>query len=445
MLSVQTNMPAGNTSRQLGIIARDNVKSTEKLSSGYRINRAADDASGLAISERMRRQIRGLTQAASNAQDGISMVQAAEGALNEVHDMLHRANELAVKAATGTLTDDDRDLVDMEVQQIKKEIDNTAEHTVFNEISLFPNDGPVPLLMSSETYYYDLTYNLADGTFSINQTNSSLADGVTGRAAVNPTPSGGALADVIATEFIPKAAAQILDAFPSIKNDIGSGTLSIAIKVQKIDGRDKQLAQAYFTYNRNGGRPKILELRIDSQDFTLADAQGTGGRAEVLQSTIAHELMHSFMQYSMTDGMSGRKGGKFPEWFTEGTAQLAGGGFPTNWNNALISYAGQLTDESDSSQDANIISYLKRYTPDNRPYGHGYLAAAYAGWLANGGGDVTSANIAAGMDKIFADLINGSTVNQAISKYTGLTETQLKNRIASGSAAEAVRLRLSTH
>lgn len=439
MLSVQTNMPAGNASRQFGIITGKNAKSTEKLSSGYRINRAADDAAGLAISERMRRQIRGLTQAASNAQDGISMLQSAEGALNEVHDMLHRANELAVKAATGTLTDDDRAMIDMEVQQVKQEIDDTAEHTVFNEIRLFPDDGPLPSLMPSEIYYYDLTYNLADGTFSIDQTNSSLAGGVTGRAAVNPTPSGGALADVIATEFIPKAAAQILDAFPSIKNDIGSGTLGIAIKVQKIDGRDKQLAQAYFTYSRNGGRPKILELRIDNQDFTLADAQGTGGRAEVLQSTIAHELMHSFMQYSMTDGMSGRKGSRFPEWFTEGTAQLSGGGFPTNWNNALISYARQLADENDSSQDANIISYLKRYTPDNRPYGHGYLAAAYAGWLANGGGDVTSANIAAGMDKIFADLINGSTVNQAISKYTGLTETQLKNRITSGSAVEFVR------
>lgn len=441
MLSVQTNMLAENANRLLGINTKKNAKSTEKLSSGYRINRAADDAAGLAISERMRRQIRGLTQAANNAQDGISMVQIGEGALNEVHDMLHRANELAVKAATGTLTDDDRALIDMEVQQIKKEIDNTAEHTVFNEIRLFPDDGHIPSLMPSEIYYYDLTYNPADGTFSIDSAVSNLsgADGVTGRAAVNPTASGGALASLIATEFIPKAADQILNAFPSIKNNIGSETLNIAIKVQSIDGRDKQLAQAYFTFNKSGGRPITLELRIDTKDFTLADAQGTGSRSEVLQSTIAHELMHSFMQYTMTDGMSGRKGSKYSTWFTEGTAQLAGGGFPTNWNNTLISYARQLTDENDSSQDANMISYLKKYTPDNRPYGHGYLAAAYAGWLANGGGDVTSANIAAGMDKIFNDLMNGSTVSEAISKHTGLTEQQLKSRISSGSAVEFVR------
>ncbi|MDE6389050.1 MAG: hypothetical protein K2L82_14715 [Lachnospiraceae bacterium] len=153
--------------------------------------------------------------------------------------------------------------------------------------------------------------------------------------------------------------------------------------------------------------------------------------------------MHTFMQYSMTDGMSGRNGSstKFPEWFTEGTAQLAGGGFPTNWNNTLIAYAKNLTDEDDSSQDANMKAYLKKYTPANRPYGHGYLAAAYAGWLANGGGDVTSDNIAAGMDKIFADLINGSSLNAAIQKHTGLSASTLTSRITSGSggALEFVR------
>lgn len=452
MLSVKTNIQAWNAERQFGTVSKKNAKSTEKLSSGYRINRAADDAAGLAISERMRRQIRGLTQASNNAQDGISMVQTAEGALNEVHDMLHRANELSVKAATGTLTDADRALIDLEVQQIKKEIDKTAENTVFNEIRLFPEDGLTPSAMQSEVYYYDLTYNPADGTFSVASTDGSLlsvdgmagrAAGATGRAAVNPTPSGGALANLLATDLIPKAAQQIIDAFPSIKNDIGSVTLNLAVKVQKIDGKDKTLAQAYFTFSKSGGRPKILELRVDNQDFTLADAQGTGNRAEVLQSTIAHELMHTFMQYSMTDGMSGRKGSgtKYPEWFTEGTAQLAGGGFPTNWNNTLIAYAKNLTDENDSSQDANMKAYLKKYTPANRPYGHGYLAAAYAGWLANGGGDVTSDNIAAGMDKIFADLINGSSLNAAIQKHTGVSASTLTGRITSGSggALEFVR------
>ena len=134
MLSVQNNMLAANASRQLGITTKDHAKRTEKLSSGYRINRAADDAAGLSISEKMRRQMRGLTQAAENAQDGISFVQIGEGALNEVHDMLQRANELAIKAATGTL--------------LKAEIDSTARNTTFNEISIFPENGHSPLATS---------------------------------------------------------------------------------------------------------------------------------------------------------------------------------------------------------------------------------------------------------------------------------------------------------
>ena len=141
---VKHNITALNSNRMLGLTTSSQAKSTEKLSSGYKINRAADDAAGLAISEKMRRQIRGLTQAAANAQDGISLVQSAEGALNEVHDMLHRAGELAVKAANGTLSDDEREMVDAEIQQLKAEIDTTANHTVFNELRLFPDNGLSP-------------------------------------------------------------------------------------------------------------------------------------------------------------------------------------------------------------------------------------------------------------------------------------------------------------
>ena len=120
----------------LNVNTQSQVKSAEKLSSGYRINRAADDAAGLAISEKMRRQMRGLTQASANAQDGISMVQTAEGALNEVHDMLQRLNELSVKAENGTLTTTDREYIDSEVQQLISEIDRVADTTTFNEKTL---------------------------------------------------------------------------------------------------------------------------------------------------------------------------------------------------------------------------------------------------------------------------------------------------------------------
>ena len=133
---VQHNLTAMNSNRMLGITTKSQAASTEKLSSGYKINRAADDAAGLAISEKMRRQVRGLTQASANAQDGISMVQTAEGALNEVHSMLQRLNELAVKGENGTLTSEDRGYIDSEVQQLMSEIDRVASTTTFNELNL---------------------------------------------------------------------------------------------------------------------------------------------------------------------------------------------------------------------------------------------------------------------------------------------------------------------
>ena len=133
---VQHNMQAANASRMLNITAGQQAKSTEKLSSGYRINRAADDAAGLSISEKMRKQIRGLDRASTNAQDGVSAVQTAEGALTEVHSMLQRMNELAVQSANGTNSSDDRDAIQSEIDQLTKEIDRVSETTKFNETYL---------------------------------------------------------------------------------------------------------------------------------------------------------------------------------------------------------------------------------------------------------------------------------------------------------------------
>ena len=138
---VQHNMTALNANRMLGLTASQQSKSTEKLSSGYRINRAADDAAGLSISEKMRKQIRGLDQASTNAEDGVSAVQTAEGALNEVQDMLQRMNELAVQAANGTNSENDRAYIQSEIDQLVTEIDRVAETTKFNETYLLKGDG----------------------------------------------------------------------------------------------------------------------------------------------------------------------------------------------------------------------------------------------------------------------------------------------------------------
>jgi flagellin len=133
---VQHNLTAMNSNRMLGLTQSSLTKSTEKLSSGYKINRAADNAAGLAISEKMRRQVRGLTQASTNAQDGVSAVQTAEGALNEVHDMLQRMNELAIQSANDTNMSKDRSYIQAEITQLITEISRVATTTTFNEQAL---------------------------------------------------------------------------------------------------------------------------------------------------------------------------------------------------------------------------------------------------------------------------------------------------------------------
>ena len=137
---VQHNLSAMNTNRQMGTVSSALQKSTEKLSSGYKINRAGDDAAGLSISEKMRNQIRGLNKASDNAQDGISLVQTAEGALNEVHSMLQRMSELAVQASNDTNQTVDRTALQSEVAQLQTEITRVANTTQFNKQNILNGD-----------------------------------------------------------------------------------------------------------------------------------------------------------------------------------------------------------------------------------------------------------------------------------------------------------------
>ena len=186
---VQHNLTAMNSNRMLGVTTSAQAKATEKLSSGYKINRAADDASGLAISEKMRKQIRGLTQASTNAQDGISAVQTAEGALTEVHDMLQRMNELAVKASNGTQSESDRNAIQSEIDQLVTEIDRVAITTKFNETYLLKGrnaDGTAAKLTYSTAAANlkgkigSVAVSTIDGTFSIAVTSISVGAGVSG-------------------------------------------------------------------------------------------------------------------------------------------------------------------------------------------------------------------------------------------------------------------------
>ena len=179
---VQHHLTAMNSNRMLGLKSAAQAKSTEKLSSGYKINRAADDAAGLSISEKMRKQIRGLTQASANAQDGISTVQTAEGALTEVHDMLQRMNELAVKAANGTESESDRTAIQQEIDQLTTEIDRVAETTKFNETYLLKGDSSAPKGTSYSYKNFAGTAVKADAKFTAD-TATSIALAVSMEAA----------------------------------------------------------------------------------------------------------------------------------------------------------------------------------------------------------------------------------------------------------------------
>ena len=219
IMVVQHNLTAMNSNRMLGLTQSSQAKSTEKLSSGYKINRAADDAAGLSISEKMRKQIRGLTQASANAEDGISTVQTAEGALNEVQDMLQRMNELAVKASNGTNSENDRTYIQNEIDQLTTEIDRVAETTKFNETYLLKGDKDA---VKGYSYTYGSTTAAAatfDGQKNITATGSNTGAKITVSAS-NPTDDKTAAAQNELLKALQKSGARItIAAGKNGKND----------------------------------------------------------------------------------------------------------------------------------------------------------------------------------------------------------------------------------
>jgi flagellin len=172
---VQHNLTAMNANRMLNVTTSAQSKSAEKLSSGYKINRAADDAAGLSISEKMRKQIRGLTQASSNAQDGVSAVQTAEGALTEVHSMLQRMNELAVQSANGTNSQSDRKSIQDEIDQLTSEIDRVSETTKFNETYLLKGDST----KVDKAYFMKSGYNVPANKLYVEGEKTTALDATT--------------------------------------------------------------------------------------------------------------------------------------------------------------------------------------------------------------------------------------------------------------------------
>ena len=268
---VQHNLQAMNANRMLNITTGSQSKSAEKLSSGYRINRAADDAAGLSISEKMRKQIRGLDQASTNAEDGVSSVQTAEGALTEVHSMLQRMNELAVQASNGPNSKTDRDAIQSEIDQLTTEIDRVAETTKFNETYLLKGDA-----------------NGATKTIKINAHDAGLKgtlvdNGDTATFTADALTEGGTVTiggkEYKATGITAPTSAAITQKTKPDTNATGEYTLNLANMAATLDGKT--------TFN------------IAGKDYEITLAKGDNAEK------IGDKLVAAFNANKVADGLGG--------------------------------------------------------------------------------------------------------------------------------------------
>ena len=282
---VQHNITAMNSNRMFGITTKKQARSTEKLSSGYKINRAADDAAGLAISEKMRRQIRGLTQASANAQDGISCVQTAEGALNEVHDMLQRINELAVKGETATLTSTDRSYIQTEVQQLMSEIDRVQSTTTFNEQNLLDGSFTGKALQVGAEAGQHISITITDMS----------SGGLLTSAAENQDKVGDDLTQAVFENFYTKFDK---DAISTVKTESDFGSLNKAVKAM-LQEVSKQRSDLGAIQNR-------LEHTISNLDNIVENT--TSAEAAIRDTDIATEMVkysnNSILQQAGTSMLS---------------------------------------------------------------------------------------------------------------------------------------------
>ena len=421
---ISHNLQAMNAQRQLGNVSTDIAKNTEKLSSGYRINRAADDAAGLSISEKMRKQIRGLSQASENSQHGVSFVQIADGALTEVHDMLDRMVELTVQAANGTNSSFDRSAIQKEIDQLTKEINRVQETTQFNKIPVFSENGHSPdegifnsnIISAAvlDTGSSKFTFAYIDSNGQASTTESSAATGKVNNGLNKD------FADFV-VNAASSAASKITTAYPSLAT--ASSNVTIGLNVQNIDGPNGTLASAQLSMRyTNAWTQMTYTMNIDSSDYnpasfdTMSDAQ----KAD-LAATIAHEMTHLIMQDTLTGGMIGDN--RFPTWFIEGTAQTSSG--DDGWVSGTIG-------------SGTVKNYMSKL--DSLPYGAGYLATMALGLAVSEKepyiGLSTEDKIKHGLDSLFQELVSQKQ-NQDLSaaianktKYSSLDD--FENKFKSG-------------
>jgi flagellin-like hook-associated protein FlgL len=472
-------MEALNAYRQFQMTTQGIRKSTQKLSSGYKINQAADNASGLAISEKMRKQIKGLTRASDNAEDGISMVQTAEGALAEVHDMLQRMNELCVQAANGTNSDSDRNNIQDEVSQLVTEIDRVAESTTFNETKLLDgslakggrNESNAALREKKiaevkkklEKGYREASYTALNGAREGQQvswddiSNSSgvrivyLQDDAvsttqTGDTASTADAKFDSLKNTLKTEIVPNAVNALLSAYSAAYGDLAGSAIGIGLRLTDSTGIGSSSTLAsvtlgHMSYQDGTVVPDVLtyKLTVNTDALNLdANNQLTEDSRNELEVTIVHEMMHGFMDEVLTNGMTGvvdgkEAGDRFPKWFREGMAQTAAGGYYDN--NDWVRSLG-ITTGSTTAQIQTALTGKQLGGSDSAcDYGTGYLACMYLGYLA-GGNAVTAAGIQNGLGNILKNIKDGQSLENVVKNLTGYSSlTEFENKFGSDQKA----------
>lgn len=395
---IMHNMAAANASRQVSTGKKRTEKSAERLSSGYRINRSADDAAGLTISEKMRWQIRGLDRAADNSREGVSYIHTAEGALAEMHSLMNRCKELCVQGANDTNTEADRRAIQEEIDQLTQEIDRISSTTRYNTRNVFSTDGISPFAMMSAgglNQTITVTMEFIDKDGNVLKPDNGAATNTT-----NYTGDSAVIAAYVA-EQAALAANAIMSAYPALKSASSPG-LKVGLNLANIDGANNTLASAQLSISWSQAETNMTyTMNVDTSDYNINNYNDGE-----LAATIAHEMTHLIMQDTLTAGMLGQNSEGYPKWFKEGMAQTASG--DSGW----LSYSLDA-----SSTDAEIKKYLSQTA--SMPYGAGYLSTLYLGQMASGQGTVSTGSLRSGINTILSKLITGNTLSQVIKDISG--------------------------
>lgn len=436
---LQHNITSANAARQYKIVTSNQAKTSERLSSGYRINRAADDCASLSISEKMRSQIRGLNRASLNASDGISLLQTAEGALNESHSITQRIRELAVQAANDSNTAEDRMALQQEINSLTTELDRIADNTEFNTMKLL--DGSLAASTTSPVQSSPVISNVIVSEMQ-NVNGVIVSDPLIQSGSTISSAQESYMNGILSDSIVPQAVNSFLSTFPAFSSAASNGQISDQIGLTlSNDSASTALASVsirYSHYTDGTVADNMIGLKLTVNLSSLsfeADGSLTAYSRSALETTIVHEMMHAFMDDTLTNGMIGATSGRldssnqFPTWFKEGMAQAAAGGCSNknDWVNGGLRIKSTSTTEDIKNAVTSSANKLSSGSTSAN-YGTGYLASMYLAYLAAGSpSNINNSNLASGLNKVLQSLMDGGSLDSVISDISGGTYTSIND------------------